>query len=124
MPFQYSEKYLEDELKKSSVVEGVIGSHLIRWAFILSQRKQSFEPTNHVFYWRDEKKKEVDYVLYVDDFEVPIEVKYRNKPKSLGGFYSFIDKTSVNSGIVVSKDEFDVKKEYVSIPASVLLMLI
>jgi len=120
-----AELYLEDELKKSKLIEGVIGSHLVRWAFILSPKKQIFEPSNHVFYWRDEKKKEVDFILN-DGIknELPIEVKYSNEARALGGFYSFLRETSRKSGLVISKDELDVKENYVSIPASVFLMLI
>lgn len=125
IPFSLSEDYLDDEIKKSTLVEGIIGSHLVRWAFILSQKKQTFEPTNHVFYWKDDKNKEVDYIFYLGkNMEVPIEVKFRNTPKSLGGFYSFLDKTSTKSGIVISKDDLDIKDNYVSIPASVFLMMI
>lgn len=123
--FETAENYLENEENVSKLVEGVIGTHLIRWAFLLSPKKQTFEPSNHVFYWRDEKKKEVDYVLYDGaKLEVPIEVKYRNTPKGFGGMYSFLHTTGKKSGIVISKDELDVKDNYVSIPASVFLMLI
>lgn len=120
-----AEHYLDNEENVSKLIEGVIGTHLIKWAFLLSPKKQTFEPSNHVFYWRDDKKKEVDYVLYDGGkIEVPIEVKYRNTLKGLGGFYSFLNKTGKKSGIVISKDELDVKENYVSIPASVFLMLI
>ena len=123
--FETSEKFLENKENESKLVEGVIGTHLIRWAFLLSRKKQIYEPSNHVFYWRDDKKKEVDYILYDGGkVEVPFEVKYRTTPKGLGGLYSFLSTTGKKSGIVISKDELDVKDNYVSIPASVFLMLI
>ncbi len=125
--FELSEQFLEDNKNESQLVEGVIGDHLIRWAFAISKKKQTFEPVSHVFYWRNDKKKEVDFILYDGDkLQLPLEVKFQEKVygKKLAGFYSFLDTTKQKSGIVITKDELDVEKEYVKIPASLFLMLI
>jgi predicted AAA+ superfamily ATPase len=125
--YDQSIKYLEDEKNQSHVVECVIADHLIRLAFSLSKKKQSFDYFNHIFYWKDEKNREVDFVLYDGDtIEVPIEVKYRNSinSKELSGLVSFITQTGRKSGIVVSKNDLEIKNDYVIIPASVFLMLI
>lgn len=125
--YDLSIKYLENEISQSNVVEGVVADHLIRLAFALSTKKQSFDYYNHVFYWKDEKGREVDFILYDgDQIEVPIEVKYRNtiNPKELPGLFSFLTQTKRKSGVVVSKKDLDTKTEYVAIPAPVFLMLI
>lgn len=125
--FGASLDYVEKEDHQSKIAEGIIADHLIRWAFLLSRKKQTFDYCNHVFYWKDEKNKEVDFVLYDGGrIEVPIEVKYRNRinHRELTGLVSFLGKTKTKSGLVVSKSDLDVRQDYVVIPASVFLLLI
>ena len=125
--FDISLKYLEDEVNQSRIIEGIIADHLIRLAFSMSKKKQTYDYYNHVFYWKDDKNREVDFILYDGDtIEVPIEVKYRNKInlKELALMVNFLTKTGNDKGLVVSKTLFDVKADYVIIPASVFLLLI
>ena len=126
--FKVSLQYVEDEENQSKIVEGIVADHLIRLSFALSSKKQTFNYFNHVFYWKDDKNREVDFVLYDgDSIEVPIEVKFRNKinHKELAGLVSFLSKTGKGGGgIVLSKSTFDVKDDYVVIPASIFLLLI
>ena len=125
--FDTSLKYLEDEVNQSKIIEGIVADHLIRWAFSMSKKKQTYDYYNHVFYWKDDKGREVDFVLYDGDtIEVPIEVKYRNKLnfKELAPMVNFLSKTGNKKGLVLSKSLFDVKDEYVIIPTSLFLMLI
>ena len=71
--------------------------------------------------------KQFDFVLYKEDnFEAPMEVKYRNKvdARELGGLTSFLDETGVKSGLVLSKNELEEKQDYLILPTSVFLMLI
>jgi predicted AAA+ superfamily ATPase len=126
-PFELSEEFLANEINQSNMVEGVVADHLIRWAFSLVENKQGFDYFNHVFFWKDQKDKEVDFVLYQqNNFEAPLEVKYRNKvdARELGGLTSFLDETGVKSGIVLSKNELEEKQDYLILPTSVFLMLI
>ena len=125
--FEASLDYVEKEEHQSKITEGIIADHLIRWAFALSKKKQTFDYYNHVFYWKDEKNKEVDFILYDgNQMELPIEVKYRNRidHRGLTGLVSFLDKTKTESGLVVSKSDLDVRQDYVVIPASIFLLLI
>ena len=124
--FDQSLEYLEDEGNKGRILEGVIANHLVRWAFISSKRKQSFDPHDHIFYWKDKNNKEVDFIYYDgESIEIPIELKYKNKvyKKELGGMSSFLDYTK-KKGLVISKNQIGVQQEYVEIPASVFLVLI
>ncbi len=125
--FDTSIKYLEDEMNQSRVVEGIVADHLIRWAFSMSKKKQTYDYYNHVFYWKDDKNREVDFILYDgDSIEVPIEVKYRNRLdlKELAPMVNFLSKTDNEKGLVLSKTLFDIKSEYVIIPTSLFLLLI
>ncbi|MDE1765832.1 MAG: ATP-binding protein [Thaumarchaeota archaeon] len=125
--FGTSEKFLEDKINQGRMAEQIVADHLIRWAFILSEKKQTFDYYNHVFYWEDGNNREVDFIFYDGkDIEVPIEVKYRNSidPREFPALFQFFRKTRTKNGIVLSEKEFDVKSEYVVIPVSVFLMLI
>ncbi len=126
-PFEISEEFIADEINQSKMVESVVSNHLIRWAFNLVEHKQGFDCSNHVFFWKDQKGREVDFVLYYkNNFELPIEVKYRNQihTKELGGLVSFLNKTDVKSGLVLSKNDLDERQDYLIIPTCILLMLI
>ncbi len=125
--FETALAYLENEVNQSKIVEGVVGDHLVRFAFATSKKKQTFDYHNHVFYWKDGRNREVDFVLYNgSDVEVPIEIKYRNKinHKELAPLVNFLDRTGNNAGIVVSRSTWDVRMDYVIIPASIFLLLI
>ena len=125
--FESSLKYTESEENRSKIIEGITADHLIRLAFSLSKKKQTFEYSSHVFYWKDDKNKEVDFIFYDgDSIEVPIEVKFRNRInyKELSGLTNFLSKTGRESGIVLSKSDLDIKTDYTIIPASVFLLLI
>ena len=125
--FDTSLKYLEDEVNQSKIIEGIIADHLIRWAFSMSKKKQTYDYYNHIFYWKDDKNREVDFILYDGDtIEVPIEVKYRNKldHKELAPMVNFLTKTGNGKGLVISKTLLEVKTDYVIIPTSVFLLLI
>ena len=126
-PFELSEKFLSDEINQSRMVEGIVADHLIRGMFSLVENKQGFDYLNHIFFWKDQKGREVDFVLYQeDDFEAPMEVKYRNRvdARELGGLGSFLDETGVKSGLVLSKNDLEERHDYLIIPTSVFLMLI
>ena len=125
--FTTSLDYIHEEVNQGRIIEGITADHLIRLAFTLNKKKQTFDYSNHVFYWKDKNKKEVDFVLYDgQDIEVPIEVKYRNKinHRELSGLTSFLDATGTKSGIIVSKLDLEERAEYVIIPASIFLLLI
>lgn len=125
--FEASLDFVDNEKNQGSIIEGIVADHLIRWAFTLSSKKQTFDYYNHVFYWKDEKNREVDFVLSgVDGMEVPIEVKYRKKInfKELSGLVSFLNKSNARRGLVVSKSTLMAKSDYVIVPASVFLLLV
>ncbi len=125
--FETALTYLEDEINQSKIVGGIVGDHLVRLAFATSKKKQTFDYHDHVFYWKDDKNREVDFVLYNgSDIEVPIEIKYRNKinHKELAPLVNFLDRTGNSAGIVISRSTWDVRTDYVIIPASIFLLLI
>jgi len=125
--FDTSMRCLEDESNQGSVVEGIVGDHLIRLAFARSTKKQTFDDSNHVFYWRDDKSREVDFILHEGaGVEVPIEVKFRSsiRYRDLAPVTRFLDRTGNKTGLILSKSELGARSDYVIMPASLFLLLV
>jgi predicted AAA+ superfamily ATPase len=84
-----------------------------------------FDPSNFVFYWKG-KKREVDFVINIENKYLPIEVKYSDNVQrdDANGIYDFI-KTgcSHTCGILTSKTQLETGRNYVIVPLSVLLLL-
>lgn len=108
------------------IAEGIVASHLTRWAFDVSAQKLSFDPHNHVFYWVDDKGREVDFVYAGGGMRLPVEVKYRSRIRhtELAPLARFLDATGAKAGLVLSKDTLDLRQDYAVVPACVFLMLI
>jgi len=126
-PFLLAEEYISDDARYGSMVEGIVADHLIRLAFALSKNRHAFDYGSHVMFWKNGNNREVDFVMYQgNDLELPIEVKIRNSvyARELTGLTSFLDVTGARGGLVLSKNEMDVKRDYLLVPASVFLMLV
>ena len=128
-PFRESVAVLEDESEQGRIVESIVADHLLRLSFSLSANPQMFSPADHVLYWKDEKGREVDFVLRGvgggGDLDIPIEVKYTQslRPRELGGMRSFEIKTGTRTGIVVTKGALREARSYVAVPAGIFLLL-
>ncbi len=76
----------------------------------------------HVFYWKKKGGKiEVDFVIKSEGDELlPIELKFQNKiqKSDYKGLYSF------KKGVLISKNNYDVTGNYITIPVSLFLLLI
>jgi predicted AAA+ superfamily ATPase len=127
--FDYSQEFLESPGNKSNLLEAVFSDHFSRFAFKEQNKPTLFKSTSHVFYWKSKKgkKKEVDFVIKMDDKCVAIEVKFRNEIKKddTYGIRNFVaDKHVYNRGIITSKNKFEVEEKFVIVPARILLLLI
>lgn len=126
-PFAASIEFLKDSQNTGVLIEGIIGSHLIRLAFSLSQQKQLFDYENSLFYWKSSKDREIDFVVKIADNSVlPIEVKYQSNivKSDRYGIIDFKKSSGTNNGILLSKDRIDVKAKIVTIPISLFLLLV
>jgi predicted AAA+ superfamily ATPase len=104
---------------KSKLVEGVVYNHLCRFAFGLNP-KDLFDPKDNICYYHDKKKKEIDFVLLFDENYYPFEVKYQANIVN-SDFFAF---KSFKKGILITKNELDIHRNYVKIPVSLFLLLI
>ena len=104
---------------QSFIVEGVVGNHLIR-----SQEKNAIHglaDLDHVFYWKSQRGKEIDYLLYKDEQVLPLEVKFQKSIQPAD--YVTITK-SFKRGIVLSKESFGGNENVVIMPVSCFLYLL
>lgn len=72
----------------------------------------SLNAQNKVGFWRGDKNKEVDMVIYDSKKLLPVEIKYSSGVESgdIQGLLDFMDKFKISKGIVVTKDEEKVMK--------------
>lgn len=124
--FDAASRHLDEDANRGAMVEGVVANHLARLAFNISPKKQNFEYSDILFYWKYGKDREVDFV-YSDGAgtEVPIEVKFQNRisARDLDGLINFKRLTGQSNAILLSKDKLSLENEYVAIPVSLFLLL-
>jgi uncharacterized protein len=127
--FETSLSFMKDESNQGVLVEGIVGDHLIRLAFALTEKKQNFDYFDYLFYWKDDSKGEIDFVINDGtDVEIPIEVKFQNSISSrdLDDIINF-KKESKNRNqypLLLTKNRLDIKQDCVLVPTSVFLLLI
>jgi len=104
---------------KSKLIEGVVHNHLCRLSFSLNPR-DLFDPKDTICYYKDKNKKEIDFVLLYNNKYYPFEVKYQANINS-SDFFVF---KSFNKGVMITKDDLGIYRNYVKIPVSIFLLLI
>ena len=119
--FNSTLSYLEKPENKGNLIESIVGNHLTRFMYSVNP-SDVFAPHEHIFYWRKKGgKKEVDFVIKDKKGEfLGIEVKYQNTINP----HDYIGLNTFKKGILISKKEFNVTKNYVTIPVSLFLLLI
>jgi hypothetical protein len=126
-PFKASQLFIENETNQGTLVEGIVGDHLIRLAFSLAENKQNFDYSNNVFFWNLKKEKEVDYVLHLGNKpDFPIEVKYRTEIESKHhrGISYFNSLAKTKNALILSKITLNKSENTVILPTSIFLLLI
>ena len=110
--------------EKGKLVESIVCDHLIRFAFNLNP-SDTFDPARNVFYWKG-KRREVDFVLKIENDYVPVEVKYQSSIKSsdYNGIFSFTSANSKFQGILITNDHLNIHRDVVAIPAYLLFSII
>ncbi len=124
--FRTAQNYVRDATNQGPLVEGIVGDHLARLAFELSDKKQNFDYHNHLFYWNKKKETEVDYIVKLGGFELPVEVKFQNtiRNKDLRGIRYFSSLTKARNSVMLSKSTMEKTDDAVVLPAAFFLLLI
>jgi len=125
--FELSLEYLRSPENRSALVEGVVGNHLSRLMFI-AHPDPHFIPSSSVYYWTNEKHREVDFIIRLNDKWMPIEVKYSDSISSddarpMFDFFKAAPQAH-KSGVITSINVLESRRKYTVIPFCILLLLI
>lgn len=85
-----------------SEYEGKAAENLVLSALLKKLYEETIAPP--CFYWADEQGNEVDFVAVLKGELLPIEVKYREDPKTAIGLLNFMERFKVRRGIVITKN--------------------
>jgi len=127
-PYKETLEYLKDPMNSGHLAECVVCNHAIRLAFLFSNQKHIFDATANLFYWRiaNEKDKEIDLVIKNNDNFLPLEVKYQEDINSsdLFAISKFRSMSKSSMGLILTKEQFKVLRNAVTLPISLFLLLI
>jgi len=116
--FKENEDTLSERARVGHIVETAIQGNLV----------SCYRDIYNVCYWKNAR--EVDIVLDLKTKSIPIEVKYKNKilKEDTKGLTEFMNKFSVDAGVIVTKDMFKYEnqdnKKIFFIPAYLFLLLL
>lgn len=126
-PFSKSLEFIKDTQKCGALVEGIVADHLVRLAFSMSSQKQLFDQESVVFYWKSSKKREVDFILKLENGRyAPVEVKYQERVSRQDkfGIMDFQKTRQSAAGLLLSRGRIDIKGNIVTMPIWLFLLLI
>lgn len=112
--YNYSENQRKTERKLKRYYPTVLSAAML-FDETTRTRSQVFEWTlaNQLeidFFWRDQYKNEVDFILTPEDGIVPVEAKYGKIKTS--GLEKFMEKFDVQEGLILTRErEEDIRKE-------------
>lgn len=113
--YSLTKDFLKKEENKSSLVENIIASHLIK----TKETPYTKEPITFLWYYHN--RKEIDFVYKKsDNTYLGIESKYKAETITKD-----IQKISeIKENIIVSKDDFEIKKDVIIVPVSIFLAML
>ena len=117
--FKAAVDFLGSTENKSKLVESVVGDHLARAAFNFKP-SDLYDVSSNVFYWRTKKGHEIDYILKRGDKAYAFDVTYQNQLAA----HDYIALRRFGIGCMVSKSQFVVSQNIVTVPVSIFLMYI
>jgi predicted AAA+ superfamily ATPase len=109
---------LQPEENTGFLVENAVYQHCRR---MLVARGDAAQPR----YWTNSRKEEVDIIIPFNDGVIPIEVKFKREVtmNELRGLGSFIEKSGIGKGIVVTRDMFREEQGVIFLPLWFFLLL-
>ncbi len=115
---------IEDDIKRSealgSLAETVAQDHLRRLKFNLEPSKK-----NELFFWRDNSKRELDFIIELDNKVIPIELKFQETIRSEDTkvIRAAIEKFNSPFGILLTKKSIHLSDKIISIPLWLFLLI-
>jgi len=107
-----------NESDSGLAMQTAIFSHASRLRFFLTDHKEY-----EVNYWEDGKD-EVDIIIDLPKFVLPIEIKSKSRDKGIGAIHKFIEETKRSKfGIVVTLDDLRLEKNVLLMPAWAFMLM-
>ncbi len=124
-PRQDALNYLSETEKIAKLVESMVANHLVRLLFSYQPSAQ-FDYTTQLFHWQGANQRRLDFVAWIRENHVPIEVKYQSRISSDDALpiIDFQKGGQPTHGIILTKDSLEEKKSYLEIPVHLGLVLI
>lgn len=106
--WQFSRERLHDEEFHSQLVENIVLSHLI-------------QTNDNIFYWRDNiKKLQIDFITKYGKNIIPVLIRYNQNISE--GETKIFKAAGCKKGIIISRDQLDLKSNYKIIPLTYFLL--
>jgi len=115
---------LEDNIRKSEVLgslaETIAQDHLRRLKLILEPSKK-----DELFFWRDNSKRELDFIIELNNKVIPIESKFQETIRSedIRVIQAAIEKFNSPFGILLTKKSIHLSNKILSIPLWLFLLI-
>jgi hypothetical protein len=124
-PRQEALNYLSETDRVAKLVESVVANHLVRLLFSYQPSSQ-FDYTSQLFHWQSANQRQLDFVAWIGESHVPIEVKYQTRVSSDDAIpiIDFQKGGKSTRGIMLTKDALEEKGSYVEIPVHLGLALV
>lgn len=102
------------------ITENVVADHIRRLKFNYEHGLDA-----DLYYWLDEKRREVDLVLELQQKPVPVEVKYQHDISrgELEGIHSFVNEFKPPFALVVTKETFRLEDKLIFVPLWLFLLI-
>ena len=121
--FEAAVSFLQDSQRKSQLIESVVGDHLARASYNLKPR-DTFSVSDSIFYHKNKRGAETDFVLRTEGHLMAFDVVYQNSINSedLKPLQSF------TTGCMITKKDLNEQslygKQFAFIPASLFLLYV
>ena len=118
-PYIVSQENINDPEKKSILVESLVSNHLGRAIYNI-RPNDLFDPSDHIYYAKTNKGKEIDFMIKLGNILRGIEVKYQNSINP----EDFMGLRKLKQGCMITKNKLEQKEAYALIPVSLFLLYI
>lgn len=123
LSFKDNTDVINDKQYRGKIFENTLHNHLLS----LAQTRIGYFQNSIPFWIEEESKKEIDFILEVNNGVIPIEAKCKVMPdqddvKTIIEFLA--DKVSAKFGIITCEDTLKIENKLLFIPYSVLLLLL
>lgn len=117
-------EYLSNSTNVGHMVEGIVANHLVRLCFNLDPSPQ-YHYDQNLFFYKDSRGREVDFLEYSMGRMFPIEVKYQATVTERDA--SLVRDIGIDHGVkglVITRDDMDYGDGYMMLPASLFCFMI